>query len=54
MTMAAFVTVVRGEPGDGAAAPHHRVVVAWLLAAVVLAVGLLPMGAVHLVFGATA
>ena len=51
VTVTAVLTVAQGEPGEGAPAPHHRVVAAWLIAAVALAVGLLPMGAVHLVFG---
>ena len=54
VTVAAVVTVARGEPGSGAPAPHHRVVAAWVVALVVLAVGLLPMSAVHLVFGPSA
>ncbi|MGP8162139.1 MAG: acyl-CoA dehydrogenase family protein [Candidatus Dormibacteria bacterium] len=54
VTVAAVVTVARGEPGSGAPAPHHRVVAAWVVALVVLAVGLLPVSAVHLVFGPSA
>jgi formate hydrogenlyase subunit 3/multisubunit Na+/H+ antiporter MnhD subunit len=51
VTVTAVLGVAQGEPGEGAPAPHHRVVAAWLIAAMALAVGLLPMGAVHLVFG---
>jgi formate hydrogenlyase subunit 3/multisubunit Na+/H+ antiporter MnhD subunit len=51
VTVTAVLSVAQGEPGEGAPAPHHRVVAAWVLAALALAVGLLPMGAVHLVFG---
>lgn len=51
VTVTAVLSVAQGEPGAGAPAAHHRVVAAWLIAAAALAVGLLPMGAVHLVFG---
>jgi hypothetical protein len=51
VTVTAVLTVAQGEPGEGATAPHHRIAAAWVIAAVALAVGLLPMGAVHLVFG---
>jgi hypothetical protein len=51
MTLTAVLTVAQGEPAEGARAPHHRMVAAWVIAAVALGVGLLPMGAVHLVFG---
>jgi hypothetical protein len=51
VTVTAVLTVAQGEPGEGAPAPYHRVLAAWVIAAVALAVGLLPMGAVHLVFG---
>jgi hypothetical protein len=51
VTVTAVLTVAQGEPGEGARAPYHRVLAAWVIAAVALAVGLLPMGAVHLVFG---
>ena len=51
VTVAAVLSVAQGEPGEGARAPHHRVIAVWVIAAVALAVGLLPMGAVHLVFG---
>jgi formate hydrogenlyase subunit 3/multisubunit Na+/H+ antiporter MnhD subunit len=51
VTVTAVLSVAQGEPGAGAPAAHHQVVAAWLIAAAALAVGLLPMGAVHLVFG---
>jgi hypothetical protein len=54
VTVAAVAAVARGEQADGDPAPGHRVVAAWVVVALALAVGLLPMGAVHLVFGAGA
>ena len=51
VTVPAVLSVAQGEPGAGAPAAHPRGVAAWLIAAAALAVGLLPMGAVHLVFG---
>lgn len=51
MTVAAVLAVARGQPDDGAPAPHHRVAAAWIVVGLALAVGLLPMGAAHLVFG---
>jgi len=54
LTLAAVLAVAHEETGEGAPAAHRRIAAAWALAAVALAVGLLPMGAVHLVFGGTA
>jgi hypothetical protein len=54
VTVTAVLTAAQGEAGEGARAAHHRVVAAWVIAAVALAVGLLPMGALHLVFGSGA
>lgn len=51
VTVTAVLTVAQGEAVEGARAAHHKVAVAWVIAAVALAVGVLPMGAVHLVFG---
>ena len=51
VTVAAVLAVARGRTGSGAPAPHHRVAAAWRARRLALAVGLLPMGAVHLVFG---
>ena len=51
ITVAAVVTVARGEPATGTRAPHHRIAAAWAFALLGLVVGVLPMGAVHLVFG---
>jgi len=51
VTVAAVLAAARGETTAGKPAPHHRVAVAWAVALVALAAGLLPMGAVHLVFG---
>jgi formate hydrogenlyase subunit 3/multisubunit Na+/H+ antiporter MnhD subunit len=51
VTVTAVLTVAQGEPGVGERAARHQVVAAWLIAAVALSVGLLPMGAVHFVFG---
>jgi len=43
--------VAHEESGEGEPAAHRRIAAAWALAAAALAVGLAPMGAVHLVFG---
>jgi formate hydrogenlyase subunit 3/multisubunit Na+/H+ antiporter MnhD subunit len=55
VTVAAVLAVARGDqPAGGEPAPGHRVVAAWVVAMLALAIGLLPMGAVHLVFGPSA
>lgn len=54
MTLAAVLAVARGERGEELPTPPHQVAAAWALGAVALLVGLLPIGAVHVVFGLTA
>lgn len=54
VTVAAILAAARGETDAGDPAPHYRRAAAWTLAVVALGVGLAPMGAVHLVFGAGA
>jgi hypothetical protein len=54
VAVAAVLTVARGEPGEGERAARLRILVAGALGVAALLIGLLPMGAVHLVFGAGA
>jgi len=54
MTMAGALAVTRGDAAAGTPAPPHQVVAAWALGAAAAAVAVVPMVAVHLVFGATA